>query len=178
MLRLASLLAVTSMSCSSGAHEFFDAPPGGCSDARLLDDGPRTTDDGTAGDDAAPITDAAPGCKQPNIIHGDGKHNPGMDCMGSCHNHGFSLAGTLYMADGTTPANNATVTVIDANNHSQDMVVGNNGNFFSFLPVKYPVRIVASMCPSTQTMTTHPSAGGCNATGCHEPGGLQGPAHL
>jgi len=171
-----TILAVMSMSCSRGAHLYFDASGDDQADAPRID-APDRVIDAPVGD-AADIIDAPAPCKPPNIIHGDGKHNATMDCMSSCHNHGFSLAGTLFLADATTPAVNATVTVVDANNFSQDLVVGNNGNFFSFLPVTYPVKVTASMCPSTQVMVTHPTAGSCNATGCHEPGGVQGFAHL
>ena len=31
-----------------------------------------------------------------------GNHSPGQDCQGGCHNHGFTLSGTLFAA-GTTP---------------------------------------------------------------------------
>ena len=45
----------------------------------------------------------------------DGHHNPGQDCLNSCHNHGFTLAGTLYTSGtGSTPINGATITVVDA----------------------------------------------------------------
>jgi hypothetical protein len=167
-------IAVISMSCSRA--EVFHHPDGSSGG----DDAPLAID--AAMIDAAlidaPTVDGGLPCKPPNIIHGDGKHNPGMDCMDSCHDHGFAIAGTLYLADGTTPANNATVTVVDHNNVSQDIIVGNNGNFWSFLPPAYPVVVTASMCPSTQVMVTHPTAGACNAVGCHEPGGVQGVAHL
>lgn len=144
-------------------------------DARTVHDGPPVASDAALD---APASDAALACKPANILHGDGKHNPGMDCMGGCHNHGFSIAGTLYQQDGVTPAVNATITIVDAANNKQDIIVSTNGNFFSYIPVLYPVAITGSLCPSTQVMVTKPSAGACNASGCHEPGGIQGTAHL
>src|SRR5262245_40676052 len=126
----------------------------------------------------APMIDAPLPCKPPNIVHGDGHHNPGMDCMSSCHNHGFSVAGTVLLADRVSPAVNATVTIADPFGNSQDLIVGNNGNFFSYLPVVGAMTVQASLCPSTQAMTGHPTKGTCNSTGCHEPGGVQGAAHL
>ena len=171
----AALLSITviTMSCARAPHgpATSDAPVSE-QDARDRD-APVYID---AGADAPLSVDAAFACKPANILHGDGHHNPGQDCLGSCHFHGFSLAGTLYLADGVTPATNATVTVVDAHGFSQDMVVGNNGNFFSYLPVTYPVQVRASLCPTVQTMVTQPSAGGCNASTCH--GGAQGIAHL
>lgn len=147
-----------------------DAPPGAHDARPMPGDGPAID---------APITaDAAAACKPANMLHGDGHHHPGEDCMNACHFHGFSVAGTLYLPDGTTPATNATVTIVDANHNSQDLVVSTNGNFFSYLPVAFPLTVTASLCPSTQMMVTQPTAGGCNATGCHEPGGAQGVAHL
>jgi hypothetical protein len=178
MIARVALLAVISVSCSHAITPDLpvDAPPGSHHDA-ATGDAPKPPHDGTLAD-APPFSDAPPPCKPPNIIHGDGKHNPTMDCMNGCHDHGFSIAGTLMMADLSTPASNATVTVVDANNFSQDIIAGTNGNFFSFLPVTYPIRITASMCPSTQVMVSQPTSGACNATGCHEPGGVQGLMHL
>jgi len=174
MSRLA-LLAVISLSCSE-AGPIHGAPDGSVPH----DDAPRVDAPHDMIDAAidAPMIDASLPCKPPNIIHGDGHHNAGMDCLGSCHNHGFTVAGTVTLADGATPAVNATVTVVDATGNSQDLVVGDNGNFFSYFPVLSPITIRASMCPSTQLMVSHPTSGGCNASGCHEPGGVQGPVHL
>ena len=127
----------------------------------------------------APVSggpDAAPACKPMSTLFSDGHHNPGQDCMNSCHFHGFAVAGTLMKADGHTPATGATVTIVDSNNASQDVIVGLNGNFYTFLPVAFPIRVQASMCPSVQVMTATVSKGGCNATDCH--GGAQGLAHL
>jgi hypothetical protein len=168
-------IAVISVSCASGNTERPDARPSPHGDANSQRDAPASNDGHIAD---ASFDDAAPPCKPPNIIHGDGKHNPSMDCMSGCHDHGFSIAGTLYAADLTTPATNATITIVDANNFSQDIIVSSNGNFFSFLPVTYPVTVSASLCPDSTAMVTHPTSGACNASGCHEPGGVQGAIHL
>jgi hypothetical protein len=169
-------IAVITVSCSQAGTPpgTIDASPVIRRDAPLAYDAPVSSDDGTV----MPPIDAAPPCKPPNVIHGDGKHNPGMDCASSCHNHGFSVSGTLYLADGTTPASDATITVTDALNNKQDIIVSSNGNFFSFFPVAYPIAISASLCPSTQAMVAHATAGNCNSTGCHEPNGVQGASHL
>jgi len=170
-----ALIAVIAMSCTRqmDTGTGTDAAPGGGHDART------GGGDGPAGTIDAPVTggaDAAPMCKPASSLHSDGHHNPGLDCMNSCHFHGFAVAGTLMQTDGHTPAVGATVTIIDANNASQDMVVGTNGNFYTFFPVAYPIRVSSSLCPSVQQMTDHPAKGGCNASDCH--GGSQGMAHL
>lgn len=173
MLRFVAGFAVISMSCGAPAPKPLEEHP----DARATSDDAHVTPDGAN----VIMPDAPPNmmaCKPANVLHGDGKHNPGMDCMGTCHAHGFSVAGTLYLADGTTPASDATVTIVDANHGTQDVIVSSNGNFFSYFPVAYPITVTASMCPSIQMMVTQATAGGCNASGCHEPGGTQGTAHL
>jgi len=176
-------LVVSAIYCSAMSAAIACSSPGpaqnGGADASTGHDG-AVHHDAPSGMIDAPVTttDAATACAPPNILHGDGHHNAGLDCMGGCHNHGFSIAGTLLLADRVTPANNATVTITDANHGTQTLIVGNNGNFFSFLPVAYPISISASLCPSTQSMITHPTAGACNASGCHAAGGVQGAAHL
>jgi hypothetical protein len=174
MLRFAPAFAVMSLSCGG---------PAGPTPLGFRPDAPAETGDAHAPpDDGANVTADAPpslmACKPANAFHGDGKHNPGMDCTSTCHFHGFSVAGTLYLADGTTPASDATVTIVDANHGTQDVIAGNNGNFFSYIPVAYPITVTASLCPSIQVMVTQPTVGGCNSSGCHEPGGIQGTAHL
>ena len=163
-----ALWAVIAMSCTRTMDTGTDAATGH-HDAHGTD--------GIAMIDA-PVTgaDAPPACKPASTLHGDGHHNAGQDCMNSCHFHGFAFAGTLMQADGHTPAVGATVTVVDANNSSQDVVVGDNGNFYTFFPVAFPIRVQASLCPSVQAMSSHPTKGGCNASDCH--GGSQGLAHL
>jgi hypothetical protein len=169
--------AVISMSCARSVapppgQSVVDAPREADPDASLgASDAPEVARDG-----ANVTADAAPACKPANVIHGDGHHNPGQDCMSGCHDHGFSLAGTLLLADGVTPASNATITVVDATHFSQDIVASTNGNFFSYLPVTYPVTITASMCPSVQPMAETATVGSCNSAACH--GGVQGMSHL
>jgi hypothetical protein len=165
-----ALLAVIAMSCTRtmDTGPGTDAPtahPDAHGDSAIVVDAPATT-----------TPDAAIPCKQASALHGDGHHNPGQDCMGFCHFHGFAFAGTLMQADGHTPAVGATVTVIDADNATQDIVVGTNGNFYTYIPVAFPVRVTASLCPSVEVMSATAMKGGCNAADCH--GGSQGIAHL
>jgi hypothetical protein len=171
-----SVLILCVVGCSTAGP-----PPSHTNDGSVDRDAPDVVRDSPQTIDAAidaDMIDAALACKQPNIIHGDGKHNPGMDCMSGCHNHGFSIAGTLYESDGVTPAANATITIVDAANNSQDIVTSTNGNFFSFIPALPPVTVTGSLCPSTQVMVAKPTTGACNSGGCHEPGGVQGTIHL
>lgn len=167
-----ALLAVILMSCTRqmDTGTGTDAAPGG-HDGHPSDGTHSTSDASMTGG-----TDAAAMCKPLNTIFSDGHHNPGQDCMNSCHFHGFSVAGTLMKADGHTPAAGATVTIVDNNGNSQDMVVGTNGNFYTFLPPAFPIRVMSSECPAVQVMTNKATKGGCNATDCH--GGSQGLAHL
>lgn len=179
VLRLAPI-AVISLSCANanGIGGSVDGSVNPPHDGPHAIDAPGKDIDAPVTPPDATPTDAALACKPPNIIHGDGKHNPTMNCMDACHSHGFSVAGTVFLSDGTTPAVNATVTVVDAGNNSQDIIVSTNGNFFSYFPVQYPITVSASLCPDTQVMVSHPTSGACNSPGCHEPGGLQGLTHL
>ena len=106
--------------------------------------------------------------KQPLTAVGDGHHHPGENCLNSCHNHGFTLAGTMTTtATATTPLVGASITVKDANGATFDMVTQANGNFYTKTAVAFPVTVIASACPSIRTMGSNVTAGGCNKTGCH-----------
>ncbi len=134
------------------------------------------------GDAATPMGDAAGSmCRQGVAAAqlGSGHHNPGQDCMGSCHNHGFTLSGTLYDSSaGTNIIAGGTITVLDAAGKTLDLVSQLNGNFYTSSALMFPVTVVASDCPSVQTMTAPIAAGsGCNSNGCHTAAG-QGRVHL
>jgi hypothetical protein len=110
-----------------------------------------------------------------------GHHNAGQDCMNGCHNHGFTLAGTLFTsAAGGTAIAGGTITVVDATGKSFDVVSQQNGNFYTSTAVQFPVTLTASECPAVQAMTAGvPSGqGGCNRTGCHTATGGAGRIHL
>jgi hypothetical protein len=163
-MRRAVLAASMLTACSIG-----DLPP------------PSGPDDGSvAGDgraDAAALqwVDAPPGtgnnlpCK--NVVSPAptlGRHNPGKSCFQSCHNHGFTLAGTMTTTTtSTTPFVGASITVKDANGQTFDMVTQANGNFYTKTAVAFPVTVIASACPSIRPMGSNVTAGGCNKTGCH-----------
>jgi hypothetical protein len=111
----------------------------------------------------------------------NGHHNAGQNCQQGCHDHNFSMSGTIYTsASGGTPAVGASITFIDANGMTGDMRSGLNGNFWWSLPVAFPVRIIASSCPDIQPMIAMVTAtgGGCNQSGCHGGSGGPGRVHL
>ena len=105
----------------------------------------------------------------------DGHHFSGRDCMEGCHNHGFTLAGTLYTnATGNTAFMGATITVTDANNVKTNLLVRQNGNFYSSQNFAFPVKVRASSCPLGKDMVATSANGRCNSAGCHaQSGGIQ-----
>jgi hypothetical protein len=118
-------------------------------------------------------------CKNLAAANGNGHHNPGQDCLNGCHNHGFTLAGTLYDAAGTTALAGGTITVKDANGAMFDMIAAQNGNFYTSQAIAFPIAVYASSCPTSTPMTAAVASGsgGCNKSGCHATGG-QGHVHL
>lgn len=159
--------------CTAG-----DVPPGGPGDAAVTGDGP--VDARTGGImwvDAAPGTGNGLPCEN-QMTATDGHHNPGKSCFQSCHNHGFTIAGTLYNnATGNSAFAGATITVIDSNDKTIKMVTKLNGNFYTSEPVAFPVLTFASACPSATKMDAPSPNGNCNADGCH-PGGTNQQIHL
>ncbi|TMQ02269.1 MAG: hypothetical protein E6J91_52845 [Deltaproteobacteria bacterium] len=111
---------------------------------------------------------------------GSGNHHPGEDCQGSCHNHGFTLGGTIFAsANSTAPLVGATITVVDATGRTIDLVSQRNGNFYTSQTISFPVSVTASQCPNVAPMATRVTAtmDGCNKGGCHA-SGAQGVIHL
>jgi hypothetical protein len=107
---------------------------------------------------------------------GDGHHNTGKDCMQGCHNHGFTISGTLYTtANSNTAITGATIQITDNNNQVLNLVTMLDGNFYTSTPVAFPLTIVASECPSTTRMTATANTGACNS--CHA-GGTSMQMHL
>lgn len=171
MLRLAFAAAVLS-ACTAG-----DLPSGGGSgsdsgvgDARI--DAPKLM-----------WVDAAPGggtmlpCKN-NVSPAPqlGQHNTGQNCIQGCHNHGFTLAGTLYTnATGNTGFAGATISITDNNGQQLELVVNSNGNFYTKQAIAFPVLVIASSCPSAVKMSLAAADGKCNT--CHV-GGTNDQMHL
>lgn len=143
--------------------------------------------DGGPGDGSGPMwVDAAPGqgpaadCRQPTSTYGNGKHNTGRNCMDGCHNHGFTLAGTLYTGVlNNTGYPGATITIKDSSNTTIDVVVQANGNFYTTQPIAFPAVVMASSCPQGTKMTGQVANGACNTAACHaQVGGAAGQIHL
>ena len=143
--------------------------PGGPPDDNTSPDGGDAVDGATATGDGATFA-----CRNKITAVGDGHHNPGQDCMGACHNHGFTLAGTIYSGGATLSG--ASITIKDATNNTFDMVSQANGNFYTINALVYPITIVASLCPNVATMSAPMTVkAGCNS--CHG-GGAQPRIHL
>ena len=130
--------------------------------------------------DAPPGQGPAADCRPPVTQYDTGHHNTGRNCLDSCHNHGFTLAGTLY----TGPLNNtgyagATITVKDSANRTLDIVVHANGNFYTSQAISFPAVVMASACPQGVKMNAQINSGACNTAACHaQNGGAAGQIHL
>ena len=105
-------------------------------------------------------------------------HNAGKNCMGGCHNHGFTFAGTLTNGAGA-PVPSAEVRLVDANGQAILVHSGTNGNFYSSTPWSRPAHVAARTAANKAVMVTPLSTaanGGCN--GCHVTGGTAPPIHV
>src|SRR5450432_320214 len=170
---LLALSACTGMVDSSAGVNTPDAAAGGGGGGSNRDAGGKS-----ALDAATPLPDGASGllCKNQVLTGlGSGHHNAGQDCLNGCHNHGFTLAGTIY--SGGAALTGATVTVKDANGTTFDVVSQLDGNFYTTQAVTFPLTVYASSCPSMQPMVATVAAGGCNKSGCHA-SNAQGQIHL
>lgn len=103
-------------------------------------------------------------------------HNAGANCM-SCHRSGgsgegvFTIAGTVYSADGVTIRPGAVVTFYSEPSGSGDLVasfeVDAKGNFFSTQTVSFqpaPYAVVSEEA-SSRSMSTPLTNGACSS--CH-----------
>ncbi|MCX5741107.1 MAG: carboxypeptidase-like regulatory domain-containing protein [Proteobacteria bacterium] len=113
-------------------------------------------------------------CKDP-VTAGlpNGNHNAGMDCQGPCHDHGYTVSGTVYKdASGTEPAVGATVTIRDGDLKIINMITASNGNFYTKEKFTFPFRTWVSSCPDVELMPdfvdTNTNLGAsCNQGICH-----------
>jgi hypothetical protein len=103
-------------------------------------------------------------------------HRAGNNCM-SCHTAGgsgegrFTVAGTVYQADGTTPYPNTTVTLYTGADASGELVitveVDGKGNFYTTESVDWGTGLYPSVSSDNETlnMPTPTGSGACNS--CH-----------
>lgn len=181
--------SATSDGANAGANS-------GSSSGTDVGGGPASSDDaGVEGDggaqaDAAPVTDAGASgdaAATPSGVFAGapafvastaGKtHNAGKNCMSSCHNHGFSFAGTLTTAAGA-PVVGAEVRLVDATGAAISVHTGSTGNFHSSTPFTAPAKVAVRDAIKVAAMVTPLQAtnSGCNA--CHAAGGTTAPIHL
>src|SRR5689334_2659879 len=125
MLRVSAVLVVCLGGCTPGG----DLPPGN-EDAAVSDG--RTDARGLVWIDAPPGQMNNLPCENTVSPAPDlGHHEPGKSCFQGCHNHGFTLAGTLYTnATGNTAFAGATITITDAASKTIKLVTNLNGNFY------------------------------------------------
>jgi hypothetical protein len=101
----------------------------------------------------------------------DGYHNPGTSCAAStCHDGllpwpKWTVSGTLYDTHGKE-LSGATVELTDAKGVTLNLVSAMNGNFYTDHPLTYPVRVSASLCPTTAPMVTLVD-GPADCNSCH-----------
>ena len=100
-----------------------------------------------------------------------GHHNAGQECQG-CHAPGggaptFYIGGTLYSAaSGGAAVAGATINITDAAGKKVKAISASNGNFWTTTALSYPIKVDASLCPSTTPMISTVSGNGaCN--NCH-----------
>jgi hypothetical protein len=178
----------TSGGATSGGTTSGGATSGGTTSGGTS--GTPGTDAGTAPNDAGGGADAADAAPPPPVdvftgagpfvskSAGNGHHNAGQNCMGGCHNHGFTFAGTLTDGAGN-PVNNAEVRLVDANKQAILVNTGTNGNFYSSTPWVPPAKVGARTATNKVLMIaalTTASNGGCN--GCHTTGGAAPKIHV
>ncbi|MCB9562328.1 MAG: hypothetical protein H6708_18135 [Kofleriaceae bacterium] len=178
-LALLSILTATTLSaCDVGS---VNGPGGDRPDAAAA--GPDADPTAPDADPAAPDAGSSQlDCRDAVANPGGGHHNAGQACI-ACHagNAGpdYTIAGTLYAtaAGGATVAG-ATITVVDANGTTVDLVTKTNGNFFTTQNLALPVRVMASQCPAAAEMSASVSNGDCNSSGCHSASGGAGRVYL
>ena len=141
--------------------------------------GNLTETDPSAGFDDGGIT-FAPDCQDPQAFSADGHHRPGEDCL-ECHTQGtgtgappFSIGGTIYTdMNGGQPATlGSPIHLVNANGSDVVVLTAQNGNFWSFDTLAFPVTAYAAQCPTVEPMITplELADGSCNRAGCHTAG--------
>jgi hypothetical protein len=166
MKHFALVALVMATACVAPAPESSD--PGESPDTEDPTPSPPAPPPGGGGDNGTTA------CAQPATPPGSGRHNAGANCLG-CHTGIgtaplWTAAGTLYNAAGAA-AVGATLTLVDANGKSISLVTAQNGNFWTSEALKMPLRVKASLCPTTVSMSAT-AGGACNS--CHTATGSPG----
>jgi hypothetical protein len=101
-------------------------------------------------------------------------HNSGQECL-FCHANGtnpdwrWTVAGTLYRDQfGNSVLGGATVRITDAKGIQYVLTTDAQGNFYTTMPVAFPISASASECPATLPMQQKVNNGSCNSAGCHD----------
>jgi hypothetical protein len=119
-----------------------------------------------------PVWDMGRACVNGTTATDSGHHNAGFPCL-DCHTllgaPRFSVAGTLYDAlAGGNPVAGATIEIIDATQNVVRLTSEQNGNFWTPVPLVFPLYVRATSCPTSTAMPTPVMAGNCNMMGCHD----------
>jgi hypothetical protein len=124
-----------------------------------------------------PATDAFTGAPAYVMKIAGGTHNAGRNCMGGCHNHGFTFAGTVTNASGSG-VGGVEVRLVDAKGKAISVYSGSDGNFHSSTAWTAPAKVGVRSASAKNVMVTALTAanGGCN--GCHASGGTQSKIHI
>lgn len=163
-------------------------PKGSCGTTGGADGG------GGGVDGAAPAPPVSVFAKAPAYALGQpvqGNHEAGHNCMSSCHNHGFTFAGTVFDANGAG-VGGAEVRLVDANGKAITVYTDNRGgssqgNFYSSQSFVGPAHVGTrnaagskDMFTALQTTTQGPAStgGACNACHCTGTGCTVAPIHL
>jgi hypothetical protein len=138
---------------------------------------------GATGPTTPPVTGSGVFASAPPFAAGtgvSGHHNAGQDCNQGCHNHGFTIAGTLFNAAGAG-IGGAEVRVVDSTGQVISVYTatgGSQGNFYSKKSFVGPAHIGVRSASGTQTMITAiqstaqaPASTGGACSACHCAGG-------
>ncbi len=121
----------------------------------------------------------------------DGNHEAGNNCMSSCHNHGFTFAGTVFDANGAG-VGGAEVRLVDGTGKVISVYTDNQGgnsqgNFYSSQSFVGPAHVGIRNATNTQEMLTAiqstaqspaSTGGACNACHCTGTGCTIAAIHL
>jgi mono/diheme cytochrome c family protein len=146
----------------------------------LLSTGCAEKDDediGTADDPATACNEANEACDASNC-DGEGEEMlPGSDCQ-ACHTEGnlgeddeeenwFTVSGTVFEdEDGTAGSDGVTIRLTDADGAVHELTSNRVGNFYSSLPISFPVQAEVERNGEIVAMSDEAGTGACSS--CHQ----------